>query len=92
MPRQVIMVGGPAHGNLCTVIKSGVYYDDDEAPGYALETIETRNPLNHVSGHQIAVHETLLLHRKLPPSNIMFQACEDALQAYLLDALFRARR
>jgi myo-inositol-hexaphosphate 3-phosphohydrolase len=77
--RSGVMVGGPAHGTI-TVIK----------PPYLLETVTTHSPENRITRHDIAVHPTLLLHRRLPDkSSIIYKANEAALQAYLLDALLR---
>lgn len=86
------MVGGPAHGTCCVSV-SGVFHGDGNKTytDYCLETILTHNPTNHESRHFVAVHRDLLLHRKLPSrSSIMYLANEDALNAYILDALFRA--
>lgn len=78
---MIVMVGGPRHGTCCA--------GPTLMPDYKVETVVTRNPENFVRRNTVAVHTDLLAHRKIPGGSIMYQASEDALHAYILDALFR---
>jgi hypothetical protein len=88
---KLVMVGGPAHGKRCVLIRSVFYGELDKTyTDYVIETINTRDPQNRVSRHVLAVHRDLLLHRKCPDrASIMYLANEDALHAYIFDALLR---
>lgn len=79
---MIVMVGGPKHGTRCTLT--------DLSSDYRIETVVTHTPTNKLSRHSVAVHRDLLLHRNLPDhTSIMYQANQDALHAYVLDAVLR---